>query len=58
MILVLSVYCIHMVNIGEWNLLSWAGRVGVQVFNLDSPAFLWEADRSNKKTHFFEVSAF
>lgn len=32
------VYCIHMVNFGSWNLLSWVNQVGAQVFNLDSPA--------------------
>ena len=31
------VYCIHMVNFGSWNLLSWAGQVGTQVFNLNHP---------------------
>ena len=32
------VYCIHMVNFGNWNLLSWANQVGSQIFNLDNPA--------------------
>ena len=32
------VYCIHMVNFGQWNLLSWAGQVGSHIFNLDHPA--------------------
>lgn len=32
------VYCIHMVNFGNWDLLSWAGKVGSQLFNLDNPA--------------------
>ena len=32
------VYCIHMVNFGNWNLLSWANQVGSQFFNLDHPA--------------------
>ena len=32
------VYCIHMVNFGNWNLLSWANQVGSQIFNLDHPA--------------------
>ena len=32
------VYCIHMVNFGNWNLLSWANQVGAQVFNLEHPA--------------------
>ena len=32
------VYCIHMVNFGNWNLLSWANQAGSQVFNLDNPA--------------------
>ena len=31
------VYCIHMVNFGSWNLLSWANQVGAQIFNLDNP---------------------
>ena len=31
------VYCIHMVNLGNWNLLLWSNQVGSQVFNLDSP---------------------
>ena len=31
------VYCIHMVNFGSWNLLSWANQVGTQFFNLDNP---------------------
>ena len=32
------VYCIHMVNFGNWNLLSWANQVGSQIFNLEHPA--------------------
>ena len=32
------VYCIHMVNFGSWNLLSWANQVGAQIFNLEHPA--------------------
>ena len=32
------VYCIHMVNFGNWNLLSWANQVGSQIFNMDNPA--------------------
>lgn len=32
------VYCIHMVNFGNWNLLSWAGQVGSRIFNLNHPA--------------------
>ena len=32
------VYCIHMVNFGNWNLLAWANQVGSQIFNLDNPA--------------------
>lgn len=32
------VYCIHMVNFGSWNLLSWANQVGAEIFNLDHPA--------------------
>ena len=32
------VYCIHMVNFGNWNLLSWANQVGSQIFNLNNPA--------------------
>ena len=31
------VYCIHMVNFGNWNLLSWTNQVGAQVFNLNHP---------------------
>ena len=31
------VYCIHMVNFGNWNLLSWANQIGAQVFNLNHP---------------------
>ena len=31
------VYCIHMVNFGNWNLLSWANHIGAQIFNLDNP---------------------
>lgn len=32
------IYCIHMVNFGNWNLLAWANQVGSQIFNLDNPA--------------------
>ena len=32
------VYYIHMVNFGNWNLLSWANQVGSQIFNLELPA--------------------
>ena len=32
------VYCIHMVNFGNWNLLSWSNQVGSLIFNLDHPA--------------------
>ena len=32
------VYCIHMVNFGNWNLLSWSNQVGSLIFNLDNPA--------------------
>ena len=32
------VYCIHMVNFGNWNLLSWTNQVGAQIFNMDNPA--------------------
>ena len=32
------VYCIHMVNFGNWNLLSWTNQVGSQIFNHDHPA--------------------
>lgn len=32
------VYCIHMVNFGNWNLLSWVGKVGQKIFNMDHPA--------------------
>lgn len=32
------VYCIHMVNFGSWNLLSWANQMGSRIFNLDHPA--------------------
>ena len=32
------VYCIHMVNFGDWNLLSWSNQIGAQIFNLDHPA--------------------
>ena len=32
------VYCIHMVNFGSWNLLSWVKRIGSQIFNLNHPA--------------------
>ena len=32
------IYCVHMVNFGNWNLLAWAGKVGGLVFNLDHPA--------------------
>ena len=31
------VYCVHMVNFGSWNLLSWANQVVAQIFNLDHP---------------------
>ena len=30
------VYCIHMVNFGSWNLLSWVSEIG-KLFNLNSP---------------------
>ena len=32
------VYCIHMLNFGNWNLLAWANQVGSQIFNLNNPA--------------------
>lgn len=32
------VYCVHMLDIGSWNLLAWAGKVGGLVFNLEHPA--------------------
>ena len=32
------VYCIHMVNFGNRNLLSWSNQVGSLIFNLDHPA--------------------
>ena len=32
------VYCVHMVNFGNWNLLAWAGKLGSQIFDLNRPA--------------------
>ena len=31
------VYCIHMVNFGNWNLLSWSNQIGTHIFNLNLP---------------------
>ena len=31
------VYCIHMVNFGNWNLLSWTNQVETHIFNLNLP---------------------